>query len=129
MNEISVIKKYKKLRTFIKVLPFIYVVLYLIGMLVYIFCSEMLISLVDMLFYLSPLTMVLNMILGRFCDLCKWHRLACFTPIIGFLSVMVDCYVYSLERIYTIVSIYTFAFIFIISLLSAYMMFLKNKSI
>ena len=129
MENKLVIKKYRDIRAFIKVLPFLYVLVYLLGMIIYIFGSLGLIGLVDLLFSISPFTMLINLLLGRCCDLCKWHRLACVTPIVGFISVVVDWYVVSLGRYYSIVNCFIFIIIAILSLCSAYMMFIYKKSI
>ena len=126
MENKLVIKKYRDIRAFIKVLPFLYVLVYLLGMIIYIFGSLGLIGLVDLLFSMSPFTMLINLLLGRYCDLCKWHRLACVTPIVGFISVVVDSYIYSVGHYGFLIIIINFTLIFTLSILSAYFMFIRK---
>lgn len=110
-----------------KVVPFAYVSLYIIGMLVYLFGSEQASEVVDLLFYVSPLTCLFFFGCSYILRFCNWYRSQTLFPLVTQVSVIVDNYIYEFGE-YSIVSSATLVcLLFTATLVNTYFVFLRNK--
>lgn len=109
-----------------KVIPFVYVSLYIVGMLVYMFCSEQASEIVDLLFYVSPLTCLFFFGCSYILRFCNWYRSQTLLPVITQISVIVDNYVIDLGE-YSIASSATLVcLLFTATLLNTYFVFIRK---
>ena len=94
-------------------------------MLLYLFCSDGIIKFCDMMFYVSPVTIVAFLILSKLLRLCIWHKTACVLPILPQAVALLDFYVlrfpWSVSVSIIIMSIVMFALL----LIAAYNVFMK----
>ena len=123
----NLVHSYRLIQTFVKVLPFVYAVGYLVAMVGYLFCNEVLSTWLDYCLYVSPLTVLMNLCLHRLLELCKWHRLACLLPLIAFATVVVDSWVVEFGHYAVFINVGVIIILLLLSLLSAYFVFIKRK--
>lgn len=71
-------------------MPFVYTSLYLMAMCFYWFANETVLTILDTLFYVSPVVIVQFLILSKALKLCKWHKTACALPILPQITVVLD---------------------------------------
>ncbi len=80
-NHEAVISRFRNARALARVAPFLCDVLYAIPILLYGVCPESLASALDFIFYVGPVTMLLNLAFSRVFGLCGWHKIACILPL------------------------------------------------
>ena len=124
---LAVVNILRRVTIIMKVYPFIYALLYILSMVCYIFCSDFVATLLDQLFYTSPIVVSCNIILSYALKLCKWHRLQCCLPLFPLIPVAIDSWVYSLSRFVAITNATTIIVLSIASLINAYFVFIKPK--
>lgn len=109
----------------VQVLPFIYSGIYIIVLLIYNFSSDQLQSILDTIFYISPVSIIAFLVLSKLLRLCKWHKSACALPIIPQIVSVIDCYIYT----FPVSAVYVFNGMLIamavLLLIAAYNVFLK----
>lgn len=71
----------RKLTRLVKAIPFTYLIIYSIYLLLGLFCCETVISWLDSLIVISPATTVTLLSLSKVLKLCKWHKTACVFPL------------------------------------------------
>lgn len=71
----------RKLTRLVKAIPFTYLIIYSIYLLLGLFCCETVISWLDSLIIISPATTVTLLSLSKVLKLCKWHKTACVFPL------------------------------------------------
>ena len=129
MNELERIKAAAKIAqkaTFItKVAPFVYAFLFIICLILYAFTSDEVQTILDTLFYVSPITIIFELILSKTFKLCTWHRIECVLPLISQVTVIIDLFC-PLTEIAAEINVATIVFIFILSLINAYFTFLRK---
>lgn len=111
---------------FVKVVPFVYAFLYILCMVVYMFCSDETATIVDMLFYVSPLTCLLFFGLSYTLKFCNWYRLQCCLPMFPLPFTLIDEFVYMFEETAVAVNLSIIVTIFTISLINTYFVFLRK---
>ncbi len=116
---------YKKLRAFIKLIPFIYVAFYLIAYLTYLICNEVLSEICDLLFYTSPLIVAINVYLSHLVPLCRWHKTACLIPLLSLVGLIIDN-IFCLSETGLYMNLITLIIISILFIVSAYKVFIKT---
>lgn len=126
---INVISILRKVTMVVKLIPFIYAFLYVANILTYWFCDECVISWVDMLFYMSPVAIIFMLILSRTLKLCKWHRLECVLPLMGFASLLVNDFVVEFGKYGQLANYIIVIATFILSLINAYFVFIHKPNI
>lgn len=126
---VKVISILRKVTMVVKLIPFIYVFLYIASILTYWFCGECVISWVDMLFYMSPVAIIFMLILSRTLKLCKWHRLECVLPLMGFASLLVNDFVVEFGKYGQLANYIIVIATFILSLINAYFVFIHKPNI
>jgi hypothetical protein len=112
----------------VKLIPFAYALLYIISILSYSMCSENVSIWVDMIFYVSPLSIIFLLILARTLKLCKWHRLECVLPLMGFCAVLINDFIIEFGKYGQLANYIIVITTFILSLINAYFVFIKPKN-
>ena len=122
---LAIVKILRNITTVVKLCPFVLTLSYIIVIIGYMTCGEYVSTLLDQLFYTSPLVVAMNLILSRTLKLCKWHRLECSLPIYPLIPLIVD-YIYPISRFGAIVNSATILVLLISSLINAYFVFIKK---
>lgn len=112
----------------VKLIPFAYALLYIISILSYSMCSENVSIWVDMIFYVSPLSIIFLLILSRTLKLCKWHRLECVLPLMGFCAILINDLIIEFGKYGQLANYIIVITTFILSLINAYFVFIKPKN-
>lgn len=107
-----------------KVVPFVYAGMYIACMLVYMFCSEELSAIVDMLLYVSPFNCLLLFGCSYILRFCNWYRLQTCLPLIPQTIVVID-EIYPFGEYGAGVNITVASVIFLLSLINTYFVFIK----
>lgn len=94
-------------------------------MVLYLFCSEPIARLCDSLFYVSPVTVAMFLVLSKILRLCIWHRAACIVPIVPQMVSLADYYIVELPISLTAIINILIATLLTILLFSAYKVFFK----
>ena len=124
---LALIEKLRKITLVVQVAPFIYTGLYILIIVTYLFASESVLSVLDTLFYVSPVVIVVFLVESKVLNLCKWHKLACSLPLLPQIEVAFDRYVYecSLSEAQVLVSLV--ALMAVLLLVAAYKVFIVPK--
>lgn len=112
----------------VKIAPFVLAVLYILSMVGYMLFSDTVATILDYLFYISPSTIVILLILSKSTKMCVWHRLECILPMVSMLPALFDELIMSLTNVAAYINASTIAFIFLASLLNAYFVFIKPRN-
>ena len=112
----------------VKLIPFAYALLYIISILSYSMCSENISMWVDMIFYVSPISIIFLLILSRTLKLCKWHRLECVLPLMGFCAILINDFIIEFGKYGQLANYIIVITTFILSLINAYFVFIKPKN-
>lgn len=107
--------------------PFIFVGFLIISVMFYLFINEEVSAFMDLMFYISPIVAVYNLVLSRVLKLCKWHRLECRLPLIPIIPVLINDYICNLEPLYLWINWGIVVSMFVLSIINAYFVFIKNK--
>lgn len=124
---LAIVKILQRVIVMVKVYPFIYALLYIFCMVAYLFGSETISTILDLLFYTSPVAVVFELILSKILKLCKWHRMECVLPMIPLIHLFVDSFLFPLATISAILNVITIIIICCLSLVNAYFVFIKPK--
>ena len=122
---IRVIKIAQKATFVVKVTPFVYALLFMMCLIAYMFTSDEVQTILDTIFYVSPITIIFALILSKTFKLCKWHRLECVLPLLPQVIVMIDLF-YPLTEIAAKLNVTTIITIFLLSLINAYFVFWRT---
>lgn len=109
----------------VKLIPFAYALLYIISILSYSICTENVSIWVDMIFYVSPISIICLLILSRTLKLCKWHRLECVLPLMGFCAVIINDFIIEFGKYGQLANYIIVIATFTLSLINAYFVFIK----
>ena len=119
------VNKLRRVTLAVQIMPFVYTGLYVVAMILYLFCSDIVCFWVDSLLYVSPLIISGFLVLSNILELCAWHRTACLLPFIPQVFVGID-YFWGLTEIESYISIITPAVMAILLLIAAYKVFFSN---
>lgn len=122
---ISILKTATKV---VKLIPFAYALLYVVSILSYSICTENVSIWVDMIFYISPISIIFLLILSRTLKLCKWHRLECVLPLMGFCAVLINDFIIEFGKYGQLANYIIVITTFILSLINAYFVFIKPRN-
>lgn len=111
----------------VKVLPFVYAATLLLTFVSYLLFDDSVATLMDRMFYVSPITIAPLFILSRCMHFCKWHRAECLLPIVPLVPVFIDWHIVSLGDYATLLTVAALLIIFFGSLLNGYFVFISNK--
>lgn len=123
LGAIQILRKVTKT---VKIAPFFLALLYILSLVGYMLFSDTVATIFDYLFYISPTTIFILLILSKATKMCAWHRLECILPIVAMLPALFDSLVMSLSHVAAYVNVCTIIFVFLASLLNAYFVFIKK---
>ena len=123
LGAIQILRKVTKT---VKIAPFVLTLLYILSLVGYMLFSDAVATILDYLFYISPTTIFILLILSKATKMCHWHRLECVLPIVAMLPALFDSLVMSLSHVAAYVNVCTIIFVFLASLLNAYFVFIKK---
>lgn len=123
---LAIVKILRKVTMIVKVYPFLYAILYAMSMLGYIIFDDTFSTMLDHLFYTSPIVVSCNILLSYALKLCKWHRLQCYLPMFPLIPVAIDNYIYPLSKFAATANALTIIILCITSLINAYFVFIHN---
>lgn len=124
LTAINILRKITKR---VKLAPFIYAVIFLLCMISYWFADEEVLSRLDVLFYVSPMVCLTFVWFSYPLKLCNWYRLQCCLPMLPQPIIYIDENIYEFGCEMAWVYFATFTFIFLLSLLNAYFVFVRPK--
>lgn len=107
-------------------MPFCFAFFYLVGIFSYILIPKAYIGCLDLVFYVSPIVILHELILSKIFHLCKWHRLECVLPLSGLIPVIVDKFIIEVGAYGQLVNWIIVVAVFTLSLINAYFVFLKD---
>lgn len=123
---LEAIRLLRSVTNFIKIAPFVYAMMFILCMLVYLFCDDNTSSICDMLFYISPITSITFVCLSFKLKLCNWYRLQCLIPLMPLPFSIVDGMVCEFIEPVAYINYGITSLAFILSLLNAYFVFVKK---
>lgn len=107
----------------VKVFPFVYTFAFLVSMICYRCCSEEVCTLLDMVFYYSPMSCFFLIVLSYLLKMCVWHRFQCILPILSLIGVIIDTFFTEVSMGVFIVDNAIVIFVPIASLFNGYRIF------
>ncbi len=122
---LSVINIARRATTTVKLLPFVYVFAYIVCAVAFFFVSDETQTVLDMLFYVSPLQIAYLLILSKVFKLCKWHKLECSLPLLPQVFVIIDTF-YPLNEFGAKINVAVIGIMFVLSFINAYFMFWRK---
>lgn len=118
----------KKATKAIKLFPFLYIALFIVCYSISMFCDFYVLENISSAIFISPLVIAFLIYLSYAVHLCKWHRLQCTLPLIPQAVVFCDYYICELGEALARVNFAILIFIFILSLVNAYFVFIRPTS-
>lgn len=109
----------------VQISPFAYSAFYIITLALYLFCPEPVLMVLDTLFYVSPITVCIFLILSRILECCIWHKCACILPLLPQILVFIDRHIVELTEAESYISIITPIALAFLLLIAAYNVFIK----
>lgn len=119
------VKKLRYITLAVQILPFMYSFFYILCLVLYMFCPENILHVLDTLFYVSPVIVCAFMIESHILELCKWHRAACILPVIPQIIVFIDYHIVTLIEIERYFAIATPVVLSLLLLIAAYNVFFR----
>ena len=117
----------RRITRFVQLLPFAYLLLYAVLLLIEPLVSDVFMAAVSGLAYVPPSVIVATLLLSKTLRLCVWHKAACVFPLSSSVTDFVDNYVIQLTQsevilVNTILGILALAF-----LVAAYKHFIYGR--
>lgn len=112
----------------VKVAPFLYVIAYMLTMPFYIFCDGLIVDVLDMSLYMSPVAVLLLVVLSYSLKFCAWHRFQCILPTLAQAVALADTYLYQLSESAAMLLVSTCIVIALLSLLNTYFVFIRDSA-
>lgn len=125
---LAIVRILRKVTKIVKIYPFVYAVLYALCMIGYLVCDDFVSIMLDQLFYTSLIAVSCNIMLSYSLKLCKWHRLQCLLPIFPLIPLFVDYFIFPVSKLAFTINALTIIFLFTLSLINAYFVFIKPKN-
>lgn len=110
----------------VQIIPFAYTFIYILVLFAYGNISDETASMLDTLFYISPIQIIGLLILSKVLHLCKWHRMACILPLFPQIVSFIDYYIIALTEIEAYVTNIITIIMSVLLLVSAYKVFFAN---
>jgi hypothetical protein len=123
LNLKGLIEKLRQVTLAVQIMPFIYTLLYLVAMICYWSASELLLKILDSLFYISPVVVIQFLVLSRSLRLCIWHKVACTLPLMPQVAVLLDSTVMTFSENLAKGSVILMALMSALLLIAAYKVF------
>ena len=125
---LRIVKILRNATKVVKLMPFIYAIVYILCMVGYLLFSDEVASLLDKLFYVSPVSIIFSLCLSRTLKMCVWHKIECILPLLPTLLVFVDEFIMQFTVLYAYINVILISFLCIASLINAYFVFIKPKN-
>lgn len=110
----------------VKIAPFIIVFLYIICNISYMFTDDDTQTILDSLFYVSPVFIGFLLVLSHILRMCVWHKIECVLPLVPQFALLVDMFL-PLDEIASTVNVVVDVILFLSSIINAYFVFTKYK--
>lgn len=120
-----VISKLRAITLTVQIIPFAYTFLYILTLILYLFASDSVLSVLDTLLYISPIVVVFSLIQSRVLKLCRWHKTACILPVVPQVNILLDRYIYEFSVRAELLHISVILLMSVLLLVAAYNVFLK----
>lgn len=120
-----VISKLRAITLTVQIIPFAYTFLYILTLILYLFASDSVLSVLDTLLYISPIVLVFSLIQSRVLKLCRWHKTACILPVVPQVNILLDRYIYEFSVRAELVHISVILLMSVLLLVAAFNVFLK----
>ena len=127
LNLEGLVKKLRSVTLAVQIMPFIYSALYIIALSLYWTDNSFLVTVLDTLFYVSPVTAAEFCILSKALRLCKWHKAACILPVTPQVAVLMDKSVLHLSAHAVGACLITSVIMVSVLLISAYKVFIYGR--
>ena len=125
---LRIVKILRNATKVVKLMPFIYAIVYIFCMVGYLLFSDEVATLLDKLFYVSPISIIFSLCLSRTLKMCVWHRIECILPLLPTFLVFVDEFIMQFTVLYAYINVILISFLCIASLINAYFVFIKTKN-
>lgn len=125
---LRIVKILRNATKVVKLMPFIYAIVYILCMVGYLLFSDEVATLLDKLFYVSPISIIFPLCLSRTLKMCVWHKIECILPLLPTLLVFVDEFIMQFTVLYAYINVILISFLCIASLINAYFVFIKPKN-
>lgn len=120
-----IIKTLRYVTALVQLMPFVYSILFIVSLIVGLFAKDSIVTVFDMLFYVSPITIISFLLLSRLLKMCKWHKTACVLPLFPQAVTYFDYYIYQIPTSSLTIMIATIASMTTILIISAYKTFIR----
>lgn len=121
----NLVDKLRHVTTAVQIIPFVYVPVYMVALMLYYHASEDVLWILDTLFYVSPMTVLAFLVLSKALKLCKWHRRAVALPLIPQAFTFLDYYVIDFSEVVVTVNFCIIITMAVLLMIAAYHVFLK----
>ena len=120
-----VVSKLRDITLAVQIIPFAYTFIYIITLILYLFASEEVLTILDTLLYVSPIIIICMLVESKVLKLCRWHKTACALPAIPQINILIDRYIYEFSIRAEIIHLSIILLMSILLLVAAYNVFLK----
>ena len=110
----------------VKIAPFIIVFFYFVCITSYMFTDDNTQTILDTLFYVSPVFIGFLLVLSHILRMCVWHKMECVLPLFPQIVLLVDMFL-PLDEMASTVNVIVDVIIFLSSIINAYFVFTKYK--
>lgn len=90
---------YRKTTRLVKLLPFVYLVIFSLYLVLSLFCSERVVCFIESLALVSPSATAVLLLISKIFSLCRWHRIACIIPMLSQAEGVIDNYIVTFTQV------------------------------
>lgn len=120
-----VVSKLRAITLAVQIIPFAYTSIYIITLILYLFASEEVLTILDTFLYVSPIIIICMIVESKVLKLCRWHKTACTLPAIPQINIIIDRYIYEFSIRAEIIHLSIILLMSILLLIASYNVFLK----
>lgn len=120
-----IVSKLRAITLAVQIIPFAYTFIYIITLILYLFASEEVLTILDTLLYVSPIIIICMIVESKVLKLCRWHKTACTLPAIPQINILIDRYIYEFSIRAEIIHLSIILLMSILLLVASYNVFLK----
>ena len=120
-----IVDKLRQITTLVQLAPFVLTFIYFIVFGLYFILPDILLNVIDTLFYTSPIVALLLLAQSKILCLCKWHRTACLLPIVPHAFSAADYTLIVFSNDFARIVIASTIAMAILLLIAAYKIFIK----
>lgn len=127
-NILFAIKALRSVTRIIKIAPFVYAIVFIMCMMGYAILSDESASILDLMFYVSPIVCATFILLSYPLKLCNWYRLQVCLPMFPLPFTIIDETIWTFDSIAAIVNLSITTLIFLLSLINTYFVFIRKAT-